>query len=120
MGYFNKSRMNLALIGLPIIMVFIALILIDSQLTDKEILDLYENKEYSGIIINKYIDLEEHMNKKIIIKGEYVDRTILFNNESSGVFDFLQIGDSIIKKSESLEIQVFRDSRDTTLKMKFH
>ncbi len=80
---------------------------------------LFLVQEYNGIIIDKYIDENQHNFKKIIINEEFKKRTILFNIEIGGIYEYFEIGDSIIKQSGSLQVRIIRQDLDTTLLMKF-
>ena len=119
MDYFNKTRLKLSLIGIPIIGLFLFFIIAESVKSTSSISDSYKDEEYSGKIIEKYIDRKEHNFKKVIIDGEYRERTILFNHETGGLYDFFRINDSVIKVRETLDIRIIREDCDTIIKMKF-
>jgi len=79
----------------------------------------YIIEEYSGIIINKFIDREEHNFKKVIINENSSERVILLDIEQGGLFEFLNVGDSIIKTKGNLKVKVIRNNVDTLIEMKF-
>ncbi len=82
-------------------------------------IDTYRIEEYKGIITDKFIDKNEHNFKKVFIKENNRQRIILFDIEASGVYNYFEIGDSLIKNRGSLQIRVLRNQTDTTLQMKF-
>jgi len=55
----------------------------------------------------------------VIIQEEYKEKSLVLNVETSGLYEFLQVNDSIIKKSGTLEVRVIREDLDTTLVMTF-
>lgn len=79
----------------------------------------YKKHEYSGVIVNKFIDKEQHLYQKIIINQDNQEDVIVMNFEAGGLYDFLCIGDSISKTSGSLKVRVVRNDMDTIIKMKF-
>jgi len=81
--------------------------------------DNYRVEEYKGVITNKFIDKKEHNLKKVFIRENNKQRLILFDIETSGVYSYFEIGDSLIKNRGSLQIRVIRNKIDTTLQMKF-
>ena len=70
-------------------------------------------ESYEGEIIEKYIDSSNHMNEIILIKNDYGLRTLLCNNETSGLFEYLKVGDYISKKNGNYEVRIKRNEEDT-------
>lgn len=79
----------------------------------------HQVEEFNGVVINKFIDKNEHNFKKVIINDNNTKGTILFDIETSGVYDFFKVGDSIVKHKGNIQIRVIRNDIDTTLQMKF-
>jgi hypothetical protein len=65
-------------------------------------------KNIDGIILDKFIDNQNHMHKTCLIKGDDTIKFI-FDTDKSGVFNFLNIGDSIRKPIGDSTIIVKRD-----------
>lgn len=111
------------LFGLALALIGILFLIkhIDENALDRAYMfdDAYRQKEFTGIILDKYIDIKEHQNKTIILKEDYNERTIIFNLEKNGIFDFFEVGDSIIKVAGTLQVRVIRHNIDTVLDMKF-
>ena len=84
-----------------------------------KIIDSYEQEKFTGTIINKYIDKNEHSFNKIIIQEDNRERTLLFDQEIGGIYNFFNVGDSIVKKEGSLKVRVKRGKLDTVIIMKF-
>ena len=82
-------------------------------------IESYRIESYSGIIKRKYVDKKQHGYKTIVIDENYIERSILLDYEKGGLYNYLQVGDSVIKKENSLKINVLRDNIDTIIKMKF-
>jgi hypothetical protein len=72
-----------------------------------------------GKIINKIIDKTDHNIPKIII-GDKKDSLIFdLANESSGLFDFVQVGDSILKIKNDRKVRIFNDEKDSIFILAF-
>jgi hypothetical protein len=82
--------------------------------------DNYRTEEYRGVVTNKFIDKKGHNLKKIIVEENNKERVIMFDPiETSGVYSYFEIGDSLIKNLGSLQVRVIRNQTDTTIQMKF-
>ena len=69
-----------------------------------------EDEHFSGIVINKYIDYENHAYKTIkFTSNEKVNESILFVLDKSSAYDFIAEGDSIAKNKGDLMVRVYRD-----------
>ena len=79
-----------------------------------------KSDEYSGVIIEKYIDQDQHMYEKVILDKSPGTDVILLNWETSGFFDFLKIGDSISKNPNGLQVNVWRNDKDTIYNLEFY
>jgi len=59
----------------------------------------------NGLLIDKYIDFENHEYKTCMIKQNIGTLTVLLNFDQSGLFNYLQVGDSVFKiRGDSLVI----------------
>jgi hypothetical protein len=57
--------------------------------------------------------------KKIILKTDNYSDVILFNYENPIFFNYLKLGDSLVKKKRTNEIRLYRNEIDTIIKLKF-
>lgn len=79
-----------------------------------------ETISFKGKLDSKYIDQNDHLRSKIkIVSG---DRAIIYDleNDKSGLFEYVQKGDSVIKLSNSLNVRVSNSNKDTIFILKFH
>ncbi len=106
-------------IGLLFIIIWFSQIIPTPEEDINMAVNAYKIEEYEGLIVDKFIDRKEHNFKKVIINENNQQRVILFDIEISGLYDFLEIGDSIIKNKGELRVRVIRNELDTILKMKF-
>lgn len=92
------------------------------KIDSKYVVKSYRDKSFSGIVKNKYIDENDHKWKKIILNNKITgkDDVVLMNWETGGVFDYVQIGDTLCKKEGSLHILLKRKNLDTLIEMKFY
>lgn len=67
---------------------------------------------FNGLVINKYIDQENHLFPKVEIKNESEIITFLPAEKFSGklFFEYVQVNDSIFKVKGSRTIQIKRNS----------
>lgn len=86
---------------------------------DKRVYDEYHSN-YEGIVTEKYIDKQNHARPIIIIQHKiFGDNKKDFVFQSSEFFDFIKVGDTLAKKSESLKISLKRKNLDTIIKLDF-
>lgn len=64
----------------------------------------------NGIIVKKFKDESDHNMKKITILNKNNDFNIAVQGDQSGLYDFINIGDSIYKEKNSMEATIVRDS----------
>jgi hypothetical protein len=103
-------------IGPPIIVLLVFLFWIyrlpetrKSNLCNKE--ESARKEDLVGIVLEKYNDLKNHYNPTLEIEsvnGE-THKTVLLLNDRSGCFDYILVGDSIIKPTGSLEVNIYRN-----------
>ena len=79
----------------------------------------YVNKEYNGIINRKFEDKENHALPTLIIKEENQPKIFGSFRDISGLYEYTQVGDSIIKEKGSLKVMIIRDDIDTIFKLDF-
>ena len=110
----------------PFILLFLLTIGLYScdNLTQKEFFDkiVYDeyHSNYEGIVTEKYIDKLNHARPIIIIRHKiFGDNKKDFVFHSSGLFDFIKIGDTLTKKTESLKINLKRKNLDTIIRLNF-
>jgi|SRR5690606_9468421 len=85
---------------------------------NKKASEYYSEDQYYGIVMDKFIDREQHNYKTIIIRNENYERSVLFDFEIGGLYEFIEIGDSISKNVNSLDFQLVREGLDTIMPMK--
>lgn len=86
----------------------------------KQGIELYKGHFFKGIVKEKYIDKENHMNKTVIIKNKTFEKTIYLDADIGGVYDYIVVGDSIEKKEGELFVRISRQNKDTIINFKFN
>jgi len=119
MNWYIRRQLILAPIGILAILIFFRVLQKDSSITYDEIVQHYRIEEYSGLVIDKYVDEDEHNYQKVILQHEYGERTIVFNHETGSIFSFIEVNDSLIKEIDTLAIRIIRENLDTLITMKF-
>ena len=81
----------------------------------------FKSYKYDYLVINKYLDSNEHSYPTLILQDGKGDR---FQNQdliddNSGLFQFLSVGDSIQKRKGDSVVNVIRNKLDTTIKVNF-
>ena len=75
------------------------------------IVERFKEQNYSGVIVDKYIDEENHSNETLIVQNRDKKSTIIdFIYLPREDFNIIQIGDSIFKESGDEFILMKRDS----------
>ncbi len=109
----------ICIVGIIIILKWFDTITPTSQDEIENVITSYRNEYYSGVIIKKFIDREEHNFKKIILKENNLERTLLFDMEVGGIYEFFTVGDTLIKNKGSLKVRVIRKDIDTLINLQF-
>lgn len=92
----------------------------DSKVDCKSLIQNEKSDTYSGLIIEKYVDQDQHMYKKVILDKKPGTDVILLDWETSGFYEFLKVGDSVSKNTNSLQVQIWRNNKDTVYNLEFH
>ena len=82
----------------------------------KSLINNYSSMVFNGKVTSKFFDEKDHDRMKIILN----DNTILFADyENPEFYHFIEIGDSLIKRRNSLHFELKRKYLDTILFFKF-
>lgn len=65
------------------------------------------NSFYHGFVAKKIINKEEHNYKTVILSN---GQELWMNWDLSGLYDFIEVNDSIVKNRGSYEVHVYRNS----------
>jgi len=82
--------------------------------------DYLRAEEYSGIVVEKFINTKQHNYKTVIIEQNGESYTILFDFEMGGFYEFIEVGDSISKRKGTLDVQLIRKDLDTIVTMQIY
>lgn len=104
----------LLIIGSIIIYLFTKKVL---ELTGGDPSEYYRNDVYSGVVIKKFIDRQKHDYRTIIIEQENKEHTVIFSFVMGGLYEFIEVGDTLSKKSGTLDLRLKRKDLDTLIKM---
>lgn len=68
----------------------------------------FKESSYRGVVVKKFIDKENHSAKMILIKHN--DKIIDMNldSDTTSYFEYVNVGDSIIKAKESVNLEVIK------------
>lgn len=108
------------IIGLIILVIWFSQVIPSPEETTKRIIYSYLNENYSGLVVNKFIDREEHNFKKVVLQENNLERVILFDGELGNIFEFIRKGDSIVKTRGNLRVHLIREDLDTVLNIKLY
>lgn len=116
---FIKAYVIICIIGVVVVFIWFMNIVEFPNMEFEKAINAYKNQKYSGTVLNKFIDRNEHNFHKIILHENGRERTILLDIEIGGLYKFIQLGDSIIKKENELFVHIIREDLDTLYEMKF-
>ncbi len=119
MKYLGKTLAIIIIIGIITVTAWYYLKVPPLKISPDKIIENYENESYVGVVLDKYIDQEQHGYHKIVLKEKDGQRIILLDDEISSVFNYIKKGDTLQKVSGSLKIHLKRQDVDTLLLMKF-
>jgi hypothetical protein len=73
-----------------------------------------------GLVTRKFRDKESHMWETIEYRNnEGLQRSLIFMNDRSGAFDYLMVGDSVQKASQSLDVRIVRAGNQVSYDLAF-
>jgi hypothetical protein len=85
----------------------------------KQGVELYSNKNFRGKVLRKFIDKENHNNKTVIIKENESEKIIFLDADIGGVYEYISIGDNLMKNKGELFVSINRNNLDTIFNLKF-
>ena len=65
----------------------------------------------SGKIKDFYLDKSSHMDETIIVDSEDGELLLIIPNDNSGLFSYVQKGDSIVKSENSMNVRIVRNQK---------
>ena len=90
------------------------------EVTSNDAKRIFKDVVYDGVLTNKFVDKKQHNYKKIILKDfNGRESTHVLDLESGGLYDYLEIGDTIYKKRGELFLKLKRKKNDTIIHLKF-
>ena len=78
------------------------------------------NVTYNGVVINKFIDSTQHNYPTVVIRQ--IDNSIYkfdLTHDKSGLYGFLLIGDTLVKRKGSYNINVSRYEMEKTFELDY-
>lgn len=79
----------------------------------------YFNKDFDGVVTKKFIDWDNHGFRKIVLVNQTETREVRLDYEWQGLFEFIQVGDSISKEQHNLDMRLRRKGADTMIRLNF-
>ena len=115
MKFERREIVKTALFGIVSVLIFYIILNYSRKLFIEETYDI----SFTGVLNNKYWDKNDHNRAKIEILN--MADTIIYDlqNDASGLFEYINKGDSIVKMPNSFDVRVYNLSRDTIFKLNF-
>lgn len=115
MKFAKREIVKTAIFGIVTVLIFYIIL----NYSRKFFIEETYNITFIGVLNNKYLDKNDHNRSKIEILSK--SDTIKFDlqNDASGLYDFLSVGDSIVKTPNSFEVHVYNLTKDTIFKLDF-
>jgi len=77
-------------------------------------------EKFCGVVIDKFNDSINHNYETIKLRHlDSVYSSIIFVLDNSDAFQIIEIGDSVIKKSNDLSLIIFKESNILTIELEF-
>ncbi len=93
---------------------------VNKLIPNKKASEFYRDDNYSGLVAAKYIDSFQHNYRTIVIETGNKRQKFLFDHENGGFFEFVQVGDSLFKKKDTLDVRLKRKNLDTVIRMQIY
>lgn|SRR5690554_1291079 len=117
----KKPKMISLILGALTIVFFIVLAKRNAKVDCIRLRETYINMEYKGLIMQKFEDMENQALPTLtIISEKKQSKTFGSFRETSGLYNYSQVGDSIIKEKGSLKVQILRADKDTIFNLDFN
>ena len=102
--------------GYIIFIILVIIIIIYSNYSNRNYCIKYlKELEFNGILTKKYIDKKQHNYPMIELYSLRNPRQqINLDLDQSGMFNYVETGDSLIKISGELKVLIYRGTKDTT------
>jgi len=71
---------------------------------------LIENLYLNGIVLNKFEDKANHLNRTFVVFQNQVKIEVNIEGDTSGLYNFINVGDSIYKEKNSMKTIILRES----------
>ena len=84
---------------------------------DKIVHDAY-NRKYDGFVIEKYI-AKSRARPTIVLETMFGKDKIDFVFQNDEIFEFIQLGDTLLKERKTLSIEIKRKDFDTIINLDF-
>jgi hypothetical protein len=109
------------LIGyLILIIIVIFLVKLNKQYGNDQIKNYYQKLALNGIVSKKYVDKKQHNYPILEIQSNEGIQEVNLCNDNSGLFDYVQESDSVVKIEGTLNVIVFRNNIETTFILKLN
>lgn len=87
--------------------------------SDKSFNKKMDTLKLNGKVVKKYVDKKDHNRLKLIILENKYSITLDLVNETSGLYDYIQVGDSIRKIENKRDVRIYNTNKDSIFVMSF-
>jgi hypothetical protein len=103
------------------IIAVILLIKFSNRYGNKQTVKFYNELSFNGIVVKKYINEKQHNYPILeIMQSDKKIQEVNLSTDNSGLFEFVQEKDSIVKIQGMLDVHVFRNSEDMVFILKWN
>ncbi|MGY6650214.1 hypothetical protein [Wenyingzhuangia sp. IMCC45574] len=99
-----SENKNIVLV-ISVLIVFIFFLIGNEYTFEDRVLKKALNKNYRGVIVEKYIDYENHAIPKVVLKDK---REVIIYKK---IYDKIELGDSISKLKGSFKVYLYKQKR---------
>lgn len=75
--------------------------------------------KFEGILIEKYLDKKNHNHATLKLENSSGEKSIILTRDKSELFDFVKIGDSIIKEYDNEYVKIVRQEKIYEIRLRF-
>jgi hypothetical protein len=103
-----------AVVSIVVLILLIILFNRGDESSADNLTDWYRKMEFEGVVIGKFNDTDNHFNRTLVLRSyQGLEQEVIDNFDSSGLYNYLMLNDSVSKVKNQLDFLVSRNGSDT-------
>ncbi len=85
----------------------------------EETVFIYYKSSFSGVVVKKFIDKENHSSRKIVLRNGKIEEVIYLDFQRNVLFNSIKVNDTLIKLTNQSKISLKRNGNEMSFKFNF-